>query len=156
MPDLIQTRSDGSAVLNLATGKVTLRRPTVGLVRAVQDATIVAADEAADRADDLREQVEQIAAEHGVSLEDESQNTDPKALRAFRRATREPNQAFVRAQQAAFFDVGRLVVKSLSSATLPDEDDDLDPVLGSASLYTRLISHWLAAPFGSSERDGPT
>lgn len=193
MAELLDLKPDGTARLTLNGKTVTLRRPTVGQVRAVHDAAIDAADRAADIAEDHAERVRDAAAEHGVDLDadpvadaagrvlgywrtvaaqmddktadertvllrgwvdevvaDAEPDTgdDPASDRAWRRALRDLNRQQQREQQAGYFDIGRLVVKELAagSFTLPDDDDDLDPMLGQSWAYTDLIRHWTSRP----------
>lgn len=194
MAELVQFKDDGSVVLALSSGRLVLRRPTVGQVRKVQDATIAASDAAADAIDDHEQRVAEAADEAGVEV------TDPNAVaaghvlagwavlstllpadvvqgrteelsgwvaeatdaapadedqieaaesREWRRTVRDLNRRFNRDQQTAWFDVGRLVVSELGkSGGLPDDDDDLDPLFGSAGFYTSLIKHWTTRPLG--------
>lgn len=194
MAEIIQLKDDGTAVLNLATGRVVLRRPRVGEVRAVQDATIEAGDAGVDAAEEVRERLAEKAAEMGIDTTDptseaagkvlagwvvlaqgmgddaeartasisewvqealngaeagDGEDVDASVARDWRRAQRDENRRINRETQAAWFDVGRLVVKTLATKggdALPDDDDDLDPMLGQSALYVDLLKHWTTRP----------
>ncbi len=80
MADIVTMKDDGTVVLNLTTGRVTLRRPTVGQVRAVQDATIDAGDAGVDLAETSKERMEEAAETLGIDISDPLSEAAAKVL----------------------------------------------------------------------------
>ncbi len=149
MADLVQIRDDGQVWLTLSGKKVTLRRPTIGEVRLVQDAAVNAGDLHYDLSVTLQEKARGIAEEHGVDLDaEEAVQQEKDAGHEYMVALREVRQQIGRDQQALWVQVGRDLLALLATGgyEAPDDDDDMDPLFLSAALYTRLIRGWTTVP----------
>lgn len=69
---------------------------------------------------------------------------------AYKRAVRDANRDLNRKIEAIWFALGRETFAALAPRdALPEDDDDLDPALGSQTLYVGLVRHWQTTPFPS-------
>jgi len=76
------------------------------------------------------------------------QEGDPPP-KEWRKTLRELNRANNRQAMGLWFALNRQVFAALSTTTLPDDDEELDPALGSQSLVVALLRHWQTVPLPS-------
>ncbi len=78
----------------------------------------------------------------------EAQEGDPPS-KEWKRTLRDLNRVHNREAMGLWFRLGRDVFGTLGNTALPDADEDLDPALGSQSLYVALLRHWQTVPLPS-------
>lgn len=144
-PPIVDYKADGSVRLLVQPKPIRLSRPTVGRLRQLREAMVSTADEQSDLADDHNAGLAERAEAAGEDL-------DGEISKAFKRTERDLTRDLNRQFEAMWFAIGRDLVKDLGgTATLPDDDMELDPAFGSVSLYAGLVRHWQSVPFPSGQ-----